>query len=191
MTTYALDLDSLEMPIAPALPPLEGRPVTAKQVAFIKRLVDERDVTAILPQVEAARDAVMAQRFSTRQASALIDALLVQPRAAREPGEQAVFEEGFYSRDGETYKVVASQSTGHLYAKRLVLEADGGMEWVYAPGVVPTLTAAHRITAEQAAHLGQITGRCVFCSRTLTDERSIAVGYGPVCADHHGLPWGE
>jgi len=25
---------------------------------------------------------------------------------------------------------------------------------------------------------------------TLTDPRSVAVGYGPDCADNYGLPWG-
>ena len=27
--------------------------------------------------------------------------------------------------------------------------------------------------------------------RALSDDRSTAVGYGPICADHFGLPWGE
>jgi hypothetical protein len=31
----------------------------------------------------------------------------------------------------------------------------------------------------------------VFCSKKLTDERSIEVGYGRICAGHNGLPWGE
>lgn len=41
-----------------------------------------------------------------------------------------------------------------------------------------------------AARYGKLTNRCSFCSRELTDARSVAVGYGPVCADHFGLPWG-
>lgn len=40
-----------------------------------------------------------------------------------------------------------------------------------------------------AAH-GHLHGACCFCNRTLTDERSTSVGYGPDCADHFGLPWG-
>lgn len=35
-----------------------------------------------------------------------------------------------------------------------------------------------------------VTGHCCFCSLPLTDERSTAVGYGKVCADHFGLSWG-
>jgi hypothetical protein len=40
-----------------------------------------------------------------------------------------------------------------------------------------------------AAEYGKLTGNCCFCNRELSDERSTAVGYGPVCADHFGLPW--
>jgi hypothetical protein len=45
--------------------------------------------------------------------------------------------------------------------------------------------------AEYAAAHGRATGNCCFCGRGLTDERSVAVGYGPICADYYGLPWGD
>lgn len=45
--------------------------------------------------------------------------------------------------------------------------------------------------AKVAAEHGRLTGSCCFCNRELTDERSTSVGYGPICADHFGLPWGE
>lgn len=45
--------------------------------------------------------------------------------------------------------------------------------------------------ARVAAEHGRLTGRCCFCNRGLDDERSTAMGYGPVCARHYGLPWGE
>jgi hypothetical protein len=41
-----------------------------------------------------------------------------------------------------------------------------------------------------AAKYGKLTGRCCFCGRALTDERSTAMGYGPVCAHKFGLNWG-
>lgn len=41
-----------------------------------------------------------------------------------------------------------------------------------------------------AAH-GRQTGNCCYCGRGLTDARSLHVGYGPICADHYGLPWGD
>lgn len=41
-----------------------------------------------------------------------------------------------------------------------------------------------------ATEYGRLTGRCTFCNTALCDERSTAVGYGKICADHWGLPWG-
>ena len=38
---------------------------------------------------------------------------------------------------------------------------------------------------------GQRYGNCCFCRLELTTNESLAVGYGPICADHYGLPWGE
>jgi hypothetical protein len=38
---------------------------------------------------------------------------------------------------------------------------------------------------------GKATGRCCFCARELTDERSVLMGYGPVCAEKWSLPWGD
>jgi hypothetical protein len=45
--------------------------------------------------------------------------------------------------------------------------------------------------AKTASAYGRCTGACCFCGLELTDGRSIAVGYGPICADKYGLPWGE
>jgi hypothetical protein len=42
--------------------------------------------------------------------------------------------------------------------------------------------------AGTAAAYGKATGACCFCGRGLEDPRSVAVGYGPICADHYGLP---
>lgn len=98
--------------------------------------------------------------------------------------------QGVYAKDGVLYKVVQSPSTGRWYAKRYGDEV-GRAEWVYV-GRKPlySLTKYHRVTAEEAAKFGHLTGTCVFCGRGLTDERSVEVGYGPVCAEREGLPWG-
>jgi hypothetical protein len=44
--------------------------------------------------------------------------------------------------------------------------------------------------AGSAAKYGRLTGGCSFCKQGLTDKRSLAVGYGPVCAKNFGLAWG-
>jgi hypothetical protein len=39
----------------------------------------------------------------------------------------------------------------------------------------------------KAAEYGKMSGHCCFCNTELTDGRSVAVGFGPVCADNYGL----
>lgn len=129
-------------------------------------------------------------------------------QAAVQAEPQPVTEAGYYQKDGSVYKVqIAVHGSGRPYAKRMVVdEPDCGgcangepcgagclptRSWEYAPGVVKTLTAADRITAEQAKEFSDLYGCCVFCFKTLTDERSIFAGYGEKCASNHGLPWGE
>jgi len=36
---------------------------------------------------------------------------------------------------------------------------------------------------------GKKSGNCCFCGRDLTDHRSTAHGYGPICAKRYTLPW--
>ena len=72
--------------------------------------------------------------------------------------------------------------SGNLYAKRLVVQEHGSASWEYMPGLVTKLTEDERLTREQAVEFGRLYGVCGICGRTLTDERSIADGIGPICA---------
>ena len=42
-----------------------------------------------------------------------------------------------------------------------------------------------------ARFYGHKTGNCSFCGRHLETKESVHVGYGPICAEKYGLPWGE
>lgn len=42
-----------------------------------------------------------------------------------------------------------------------------------------------------AAAYGQRFAHCCFCSKEIITNESLAVGYGPDCANNYGLPWGE
>jgi hypothetical protein len=57
--------------------------------------------------------------------------------------------------------------------------------------VEAALTRFDADPAAAAADYGHTVGSCCFCRRELTDERSVTVGYGPICAAKFGLPWGE
>ena len=60
-----------------------------------------------------------------------------------------------------------------------------------ADQVVTLLQSFAEDPAGVGSIIGKRTGHCVFCSRELSDARSTTVGYGPICAGHYGLPWGE
>lgn len=71
------------------------------------------------------------------------------------------------------------------------LEPSGALEDHPAKAaIVARLQEFATDPAHVAADHGRLTGHCSFCNIPLTDERSTGVGYGPICADHYGLPWG-
>lgn len=57
--------------------------------------------------------------------------------------------------------------------------------------IVNQLTRFAASPAEVAQESAKLTGRCCFCNITLTDKRSTDVGYGKICSEHYGLPWGN
>lgn len=83
---------------------------------------------------------------------------------------------------------------GRDFYGRIDLDGHFAPSRKIAPDAITMLTARLRAFAADPATVagehGRLTGRCCFCNIALTDERSTAVGYGPVCADHFGLPWG-
>jgi hypothetical protein len=96
-----------------------------------------------------------------------------------------------------------SRNPGHLYVKAAVskdylgkvdpkgkFHAAGWAADNYGD-VFQALDGFAADPAGAAAAYGKATGICCFCSRGLTDARSVTVGYGPICADKWGLPWGE
>lgn len=99
---------------------------------------------------------------------------------------------GFYLVDGEYVKVQENKNQTAVYAK--VLVDDGGPKpgWEYRKGY-PLDKCVTPLSAEEAARFGHGTKRCIFCLTELTDDgpnKSVHVGYGPKCAEKHGLPWG-
>jgi hypothetical protein len=63
-----------------------------------------------------------------------------------------------------------------------------GTAYGIAPELVDALRAIAADPAAAGAAYGRLTGQCSFCTQGLTDEGSIEVGYGPVCAKRYGLP---
>lgn len=93
--------------------------------------------------------------------------------------------------DGRIVKVqFAVHGSGQPYAKLLVEldtpEIKRGKEvrygFEYTPGLVKECKPEYRMSLEQAKEWGALYGACCCCGATLTDEKSIEAGIGPICA---------
>lgn len=98
-----------------------------------------------------------------------------------------------YSRNAGSYYVKAKSGTEQrIYCGRIA--GDDGRFFASAECPLAVQQALRDFSAnpeEVARAYGRATGQCCFCGRELTDGRSVAMGYGPICAEHYGLPWGE
>lgn len=64
----------------------------------------------------------------------------------------------------------------------------------YLSDLTDVMNTLHEMAAhplETAILYGKKFKSCCFCGISLTDPRSLVVGYGPICAGNYGLPWGE
>jgi len=102
--------------------------------------------------------------------------LSIAGNTARVPGSLNVTDGGPY---GESIWYGRIVPTGEYDAGR------ANENWV-----TQALVALDKDPAASAAEHGHRTGRCCFCNIEIRTNESLAVGYGPVCADHYGLPWG-
>jgi hypothetical protein len=92
---------------------------------------------------------------------------------------------------GTIHKLYTTQND-RQGCKLLVILPNGKGSFEYVKGgtrMVAGLVAAgsaRKLTQAEATAFGKLHGFCVNCARDLDDERSLAVGYGPVCADNLG-----
>ena len=73
----------------------------------------------------------------------------------------------------------------------LVLHRDGKVREVELTSIMKSMTTDLGTFAKMYGHK---SGNCCFCNTPIgegNDQRSVDAGYGPVCADNYGLPWGE
>jgi len=57
--------------------------------------------------------------------------------------------------------------------------------------VIPIMQELCEDPIKFGAMRGQQYKHCCFCNTELTSKASLFAGYGPICADNWGLPWGE
>jgi hypothetical protein len=93
-------------------------------------------------------------------------------------------------------KEIIAGNAGERYLGRL--EPDGKLQLTAEirkqdvnDEYVIILQALNADPVKAAVLYGHATNSCSFCARELTDEPSVEAGYGPICADKYGLPWGD
>lgn len=83
---------------------------------------------------------------------------------------------------------IQAKVAGKLVA---TIKANGQEDarWPIKTSYLAMLETIEKDPVAAATLSGKLTSCCSFCGRALTDERSVVLGYGPVCAEHWGLPW--
>lgn len=89
-----------------------------------------------------------------------------------------------------------SRNPGYLYLKDNgdyigKISPEGVFSGSISPMTKLLLDTFAKNPITTAAIYGKETGECCFCGRELTDEESVAAGYGPVCAQKWGLKHGR
>lgn len=165
---------------------------TEKQVQFIRKLRQERGLSI---------NEAIPNGPSRANASALIAELLAMPKAPAAKAAKAApveLEDGIYRTvDGTIYKVYHTVHGANQQAAKVLHVTpagtdkdgkqlyDGSFEYL---GKKPlySLTPSMLLTQEQAKQFGLVYSFCCNCTRDLTREESIHVGYGPTCAKNLG-----
>jgi hypothetical protein len=99
--------------------------------------------------------------------------------------------EGLYLHDnGQVRKVYMTRNDRlackvlHVHGDHATFEYETGGRRIVADAL--QAGTAHLMTQDEAAAFGRQYSFCCNCARYLDDDRSVAAGYGPTCADNLG-----
>jgi len=86
-----------------------------------------------------------------------------------------------------TIAIAYTTRNGYTAVRRLVIDEDGQGGLEYWQGGAPIVRATGTLlTQEEASELGKTYGFCICCSKLLSEDTSLAVGYGSTCAENNG-----
>lgn len=170
----------------------------AERSNFERDLIDKRRVLSAKQRAWVHVLASWAQNPREDNGGAAFPAIYALLTKAREAGKK--FPKIKLSVDGQRVVLALSGkgkvnvTDGRPYGSNTyfgAIQQDGNFRASRDAGsVMVTLEALEANPAKVAAQHGVATGNCCFCAKDLTTKESRSVGYGPVCADRHGLPWG-
>lgn len=167
---------------------ITAKPATEKQVAFLTKLVGEKEAPEpFVEQLIASVDAGL----TSRDASSAIDYLLQLPRKANAQQPEV----GVYVlEDGTVVKAQQNRAKTNTYTMRWVVIGGERLvdatedrvhgEWEYAPELKARIVGARKMTLDEAKDFILRYGQCVRCSRRLKAADSVERGIGPVCMQY-------
>jgi len=160
--------------------------LSPKQVAWVHVLVAEAEA----PKPEPAP---VVSLLAVRQMMDQAAEKLKRPKVLIKLGDQWVrfSRAGSGSKNPGRIHVTDDGDFGdNLYFGHIDDAGDFFARGKASDALVEALVEFNENPSEKAKAHGQKFGSCCFCSRELTTQESVSVGYGPVCADRYGLPWG-
>lgn len=164
-----------------------------KQVNLIEKLLGQMNDELQGRMQKVYDDIADAGELNGATASQLIDTFIKLVKAQPKPETPAreELESGMYRKDDKIYKVYrAVHGSGKMCAKELVKLDEPTVkrgkehqyDFEYRGLAERYVSAEDRMTLEEAKEFGAIYGVCCCCGATLTDEKSIEAGIGPICA---------
>jgi hypothetical protein len=164
------------------------RGLSAKQIAWVHILVMERETpredapaAGSLPRIRKMIDAAAAEIQHPKVN--LVTGSGQKIRLSR-AGER--------SRTPGTINITDGKPYGeNTYFGKIDLDGNLIPARAMTDEVLDFLQSFDADPAAVATAYGHRTGSCCFCSRDLTDGRSVVKGYGPICAERFHLPWGD
>jgi hypothetical protein len=92
-----------------------------------------------------------------------------------------------YRCEDGTIAIAYTTQSGRIGVRRLVIDEDGkgGLSYWVGGGTIVRTTGS-LLTQEEATALGKLHGFCVCCGKSLSEDQSLAVGYGETCAGNNG-----
>lgn len=162
------------------------RGLTDRQVYWAEKLIARASAPAAAPTVVQVGGII---ELLARAGSRL---KYPKVRLATESGQRVVLSvAGERSRYTGSVMVTDGGPFGaNTYFGRIAPDGTVTESGAMTPEVMALLVSFAAEPAKVGAKIGKMLGACCFCSRQLDTRESLAVGYGPVCADKYGLPWG-
>lgn len=169
---------------------MNGRQLSAKQMAWVHIIVIEHESPLPDPGAQDAPRLTQVRAMLDEAAETLktpkVNLTTADGQRVRlgRAGERARIPGVIHITDGGPYGA-------NTYFGSIQLDGTLRPSQAMTPEVETLLFAFDRDPQAVARAYGHNTGSCCFCSRELTDGRSVAMGYGPICAGKFSLPWGE